>query len=128
MTESERTSTADADLSRWFAQHQAQYQAGQDARNQHHADALEFTRQVTDKTARLRRRNILLRFLLMIVLSTLAVPVQDLAISLSQLVMVNLVPLENSLAAQLLAPVNTVGSLLSLLILTIRLLHKRIFR
>jgi len=118
VTESEYSETVDVDLQRWFAQQRETTSA--------QLDAAAFTRSVTSKATRWRRRQTVLRLLLAIALSSPAVPPQDLAIALSHLLMINLIQIENALAAQLLAPVNTVGSLLSMAVLGLRLLHRRV--
>lgn len=60
-------------------------------------------------------------------LALLLAPVQDVALDLSAVLLTRLVEIENRLAAELLAPINTVGGIVSLSLLGIRLAHRRLF-
>lgn len=87
-----------------------------------------FTERVVQRTHALKRRAMAGRAALALALALLGIPVQDVALELSQVLMVTLVPIANTLAAQLLAPVNTAAGLLSVVLLVIRAAHRRLFR
>ncbi len=112
MNESER----DPQLQAWFAE-VAEVPAGDD-----------FTARVMGQTRRLRRRRIVRRVSLGLGLALLAVPLQDVAVALTHVLVITLVDLDNALLATLLAPVNTVGSVLSAVLLLLRAGHRRLFR
>lgn len=90
-------------------------------------DGRDFSREVRTGTQRLRRRRIARRASVALGLSLLAMPMQDVALAVSQLMIVSLVELEAGLVAELLAPINSVGGLLSAVLLVLRLAHKRLF-
>ncbi len=77
---------------------------------------------------RLKRRRRIGKALLALSLMLVGVPLQDLALGLSELLMVTLLPVSDGIAGQLLAPVNTVGALLSAVLLGLRVFYKRLFR
>ena len=74
------------------------------------------------------RRYVGWRLSLMLTLALVSDPLTDAALLLAGALSVQLFAIDSSLAAQLLAPINTVGGLLSLLLLTLRILYKRLFR
>ena len=90
-------------------------------------DGQDFSREVMAGTERLRRRRIARRASVALGLSLLAMPMQDVALAVSQMLIVSLVELEGGLVAELLAPINSVGGLLSAVLLLLRLAHKRLF-
>ena len=87
----------------------------------------EFTGEVMVQTDRAKRQKIARRIALGALLGLLAIPLEDFALASAHVLAVTLIDLEAGLAAQLLAPVNTVGSLLSVILLGLRIAHKRIF-
>lgn len=87
----------------------------------------DFVADVLRETRRLRRRRIMLRALLAAATSLVAIPMQDMALGLVAVLTLTLVPIDNLLLSQLLMPINTVGGLLSLVILGLRLAHRRLF-
>ena len=86
-----------------------------------------FTEEVMQQTDRLKRKRIILRICLALALALLSPPLQDFALATAQTLVLSLVDLENRLLAQLLAPLNTVGGLLSVVLLVLRAAHKRLF-
>ncbi len=92
------------------------------------ADAERFQRAVMAAADRSKSFRMLGRALLALALSLLAIPGQDLALAASQLMIVRLVEIESALVAELLAPINSVGGLLSLFLLGLRAAHKRLFQ
>ena len=62
-----------------------------------------------------------------IALALIAVPLEDFVLGITHFLLLTLVELDNTLIADLLAPVNSVGSLLSLILLTLRIAHKQLF-
>ncbi len=86
-----------------------------------------FNSTVLARTDRLKRRRIIARALLAAALALIAVPLEDVGLVMAQLLLVSLVSIDNALVAELLAPVNSVGSLLSFTLLALRAFHKRLF-
>jgi len=86
-----------------------------------------FTADVMSQADRLKRRLIIRRILVGLVFSLIAIPLEDFVLAFSQFLLMSLVELEDSLAAQLLAPVNSVAGLLSFFLLALRIAHKRLF-
>ena len=91
-------------------------------------DAEPFQRSVMAAADRSKSYRILRRALLALVLSLLAIPGQDLALAVSQLMIVRLVEIESALAAEVLAPVNSVGGMLSVFLFGLRAAHRRLFQ
>lgn len=87
----------------------------------------QFTADVMSGTDRLRRKKIILRLVIGLVVSAVMIPMQDIALAFTQVLMTSLVHLDNTLVAQLLAPVNSVGGVMSAIVLGLRVIHKRIF-
>ncbi len=86
-----------------------------------------FTTQVMTQTGKLKRRKIIRRICVGLLFALLAVPMQDIAMVTTHTLVLSLIEIDDSLLAQILAPVNTVGSLLSFVLLGLRLFYKRIF-
>lgn len=57
----------------------------------------------------------------------IAIPLQDMGLALSQVLMVSLIDLPNNLATTLLAPVNSLGGVLTAVLMGLRLTQKRLF-
>ena len=87
----------------------------------------QFTGDVMVRTDRAKRWIVARRITLGILLGLLAIPLENFALAFAHILAVTLIDLERGLVAQLLAPLNTVGSLLSVILLGLRLVHKRIF-
>ena len=87
----------------------------------------QFTGEVMVRTDRAKRWIVARRIALGILLGLLAIPLENFALAFAHILAVTLIDLEHGLVAQLLAPVNTVGSLLSVVLLGLRIVHKRIF-
>ena len=85
-----------------------------------------FERDVLRGVRRASLRRWMLRLALAGVLAVVSPPVQDLALAVAQGLAVTLIEIEAGLARDLLAPINTVGSLLSTVLLTLRILHRRV--
>lgn len=86
-----------------------------------------FVSEVMAATRRANRREMLGRVVLGLVVMLAMIPLQDAALELAALLMVQLIKLEQGLAAVLLAPVNSVGALLALVLFAIRAAHRRLF-
>ena len=86
----------------------------------------DFTHAVMTRTDQAKRWRIARRIGLGCALALLGIPLQDFGLALAQVLVVSLIELEGGLVAQLLAPVNTVGSLLSAIILMLRIVHRRL--
>ena len=87
----------------------------------------QFTGEVMVRTDKAKRWKAARRIGLGLVLGIIAIPLQEFALAFAHVLAVNLINLEHGLVAQLLAPINTVGSLLSAVLLSLRVAHKRIF-
>ena len=87
----------------------------------------QFTGEVMVRTDRAKRWIVARRIVLGVLLGLLAIPLENFALAFAHILAVTLIDLEHGLAAQLLAPLNTVGSLLSVILLGLRIAHKRIF-
>lgn len=90
-------------------------------------DADAFTATVTARTETLRHRKIVRRICLLGVLALVGIPLQDYGLALSQVLVEHVFRIDNALLAELLAPIDTVGGLLSAMLLALRGLHRRLF-
>ncbi len=86
-----------------------------------------FTEMVMAQADQQKRWRIARRVAVAILLGLIGIPLQDFALALAHILAVSLIDLERGLVAQLLAPVNSVGALLSVVLLGLRIVHKRIF-
>jgi len=86
-----------------------------------------FTSEVMSRADKLKRKVIIRRILVGIAFALMAIPLEDFVLVLTQFLILSLVELDNNLVAELLAPVNSVGGLLSFVLLTLRIAHKRLF-
>ena len=86
-----------------------------------------FTDQVMERTDSMKHRTLVRRLIIGSVLAVLAVPLQDFALATAQTLAVQLVQIDGQLIGLLLAPINTVGGLLSMVLLGIRAMHPRLF-
>ena len=87
-----------------------------------------FSQQVRVKLDRTHSRLVLQRIALGLLVGLVAMPLQDVGLVFARLFMVTVVDIEAGLAAILLAPINTVGGVLSMVLFAMRHLHRRIFR
>ena len=81
---------------------------------------------VSQQTRSARRQRLLRRVMLTGMLALLAIPGQDLAMVFTEVALTELVRLDNVLVSVLLAPVNTVGGVLSLVLFTLRMVYRRL--
>ena len=88
----------------------------------------DFTNEVMAGVDRRKRHIIMRRILIGLLLALIAIPLEDAALILTQWLVLSLVNIDNRLLADLLAPINSVGSLLSVVLLALRVFHKRLFR
>lgn len=86
-----------------------------------------FVSEVVDATRHAYRREMLGRLVLGLVVVMAMIPLQDAALELAALLMVQVIELQGGVVAALLAPVNSVGALLSLVLFAIRAAHRRLF-
>ena len=88
----------------------------------------DFTSKVLAGTERIKKRTVTRRVLLGVALFLLSIPLEEYVLGLSQILLVSLYEMQDGLAAQILAPINSVGGLLSAILLTLRAGHKKVFR
>ena len=112
---SDETNSA-ADIAEWFSEPQPA------------ADEQSFTESVMAQTRRMRRRRIAQRVMIGLLLAAVSIPAQDLGLAIAELAMVQLVEVDNQLAAGVLAPINTVGGVLSVVLLFLRTVYRRMLR
>ena len=86
-----------------------------------------FTKNVLTEAEQVKRRLLIRRILIGVAVFALSIPLEDFVLALSQVLLVSLYELPDSLASQILAPINSVGGLLSVIVLSMRLMHKRLF-
>lgn len=91
-------------------------------------DEARFTDSVMAEARRLRRRKIALRVLLAVLLALISIPAQDLGMAIAQVAMVQLVEINNQIAAEVLAPINSLGGVLSAVLLFLRTVYRRMLR
>ena len=86
-----------------------------------------FTANVLSETAQLKRRVWIRRGAIGTVIFLASLPFQEYIVLLSEVLLVSLVEMPEGQVAQMLAPVNSVGGLVSVLLLAFRAFHKRLF-
>ncbi len=87
----------------------------------------EFTAEVIEQTDRSRVRRVALRLTTMLLLVFVAIPLQDVAHLLAEYLVVPLFPVDDDLLRLAFAPLNSVGAVLSGVLLLLRLVYRRIF-
>ena len=90
-------------------------------------NAAEFEARVMAGTAQLRFQRNARRLAVGVLLALLLPPIQDFGLVLTQLMLVTVVPIGSGLVAEVLAPINSVGAILSAVLLTMRTFYKRLF-
>ena len=91
-------------------------------------DDAAFLSRTLERTDALQRRRWLRRVGVGLLLSLLAMPLQDFALAITPVLAQSLVDVDAGLVTELLAPVNSVAGLLSAVLLTLRAAHRRLFR
>ena len=95
------------------------------ARSTEELAAGPFTDQVMAKTEKLQRKVLIGRISVGMVAALLALAFQDLALLLTQ---IPLLVVESELLAQILAPINHLGAIVSLLLIGLRIAYRKIFQ
>ncbi len=113
---SEQNDNLDAQLLELFAE----------ARASEQLETERFMQQMKHSVDRQYRRNIAWRVGLGLLVILVTAPMQDIAIALAPLFVTQIIDIPNQLVAQVLAPVNTVGAIVSLILLGVRLTQKRL--
>ena len=85
-----------------------------------------FTEKVMRQVDRSYRRAIMWRIASGVALFLIAIPLQDVAMALTELLVIELVDIPNQLMSDLLMPINSVGAVVSLSLLGVRLTQKRL--
>jgi len=93
--------------------------------NQPVLPASSFVVDIKHGVSQINRRKLRSRVLWGAALALIAIPLQDVGVALTLVFATALVPLAPGVVADLLAPINSVGSVLSLVLLTIRWLYRR---
>ncbi len=88
----------------------------------------KFTADVMEKTEAIKRKLVLQRAVLALGLALLSIPLEDAVLTLSGFLMTSIVEMDEGLVAELLAPVNTVGGLLTVILLALRVAHKHFLK
>ena len=83
------------------------------ARGEPAAQGDAFTETVMQQADRSRRRAIWLRVGIAVLLAAVSAPLQDVGLVITEVMLISLVEADGGLISQVLAPVNTVGALLS---------------
>ena len=86
-----------------------------------------FTIQLMARAERLRRRELLLRGFVGACVAVLAVPLQDYMLPLTELMMTSLIEVDGGLLSIVIAPINTLGALLSLGFFGLRKARQKLF-
>ena len=86
-----------------------------------------FTQSVMQDVDRIRRWKIARRAVLALTLALISVPAQDIGVIVAEAFVAQLVNVPNQAVAVLLAPINSVGGVLSMVLLLIRAMHRRLF-
>lgn len=86
-----------------------------------------FEDQVMIQTTEPRRRKLARRAGLALLAAGAVVALQGVALHTSQLLLTSLIEIEHALTAELLAPINSVGGLLTAALLLLRSAYKRLF-
>ena len=89
-------------------------------------DDSQFVAEVMQRAQKVKRVAMLKKLVVMVVLAIIAIPLQDFALAVGQILIIQLVDIERGLAGQLLAPVNSVGTLLGTVLLVLRASYKRL--
>ena len=86
-----------------------------------------FTQTVMEEINRVRRWQFAQRVALAITLALMSIPAQDIGLIIAEALLTELVNVPNQLAAVVLAPINSVGGVLSVVLLLLRAMHRRLF-
>ena len=97
------------------------------AQSQTGLPAEPFTSAVLEKVNQRRRWTIARQALYAVSLALISISLEDYALQFAHVLVVALVQIENELAAQLLAPLNSIGGLLVITFLLIRAAHRKLF-
>ncbi len=110
------------------AELQAMLQVGLNLEPEADAGADQFVTDVMSKVQRSARWQRIAALALSALVAVIALPLDTIAINVAQNLSVSVFDIESALAAKLLAPVNTVGSLLSAVLMLMRGFYGWIFR
>ena len=88
----------------------------------------EFVQQALAQTGRLRRRARMQRIAAGILIFLTALLLQDFSLDLSKILMISLIDLPENIVTTLLAPVNSLGGVLTAILICLRLTQKRLYR
>ncbi len=88
----------------------------------------DFVQKALAETLRLQRRAKIQRISVGMLIFLAAIPLQDFSLEVSQMLMVSLIDLPENIATILLAPVNSLGGVLTAVLFCLRLTQKRLYR
>lgn len=86
-----------------------------------------FTASVLNKAGKLKRRIIIRRVLIGVVIFLAGIPLEDSILALSQILLVSLVEIPEGVVSQLLEPLNSVAGLLSVILVSMKVAHRKLF-
>ena len=86
-----------------------------------------FTADVMNGTDKLKRWRLFKRICIGLLLALLLPPIQEYGLATTQLLLVTLIAMDGGLIAELLAPINSVGAALSLVLFSMRAFYLRLF-
>ena len=87
----------------------------------------DFSQQVIKNARNKRHHNWFIAALIMALLFVISEPLQNLGIAVSELLLVELVNMENQFAALVLAPLNSIAGVVSVVVLGMRLFYRQFF-
>ena len=91
-------------------------------------DGESFTSGVMDQAQDVHRKRVILGIGIGIVLALLAYIFRDFGAEMTNILLTSIIDLEEHFLAQVLAPLNTLGSVLSMILLGLRIAHRRLFK
>ena len=88
----------------------------------------EFVQQALAEALRLQRRTKMQRIATGILVFLTALLLQDFSLDLSKMLMISLIDLPENIVTTILAPVNSLGGVLTAILICLRLMQKRLYR
>ena len=86
-----------------------------------------YTDRVMARIDKARSRTMVVGIVCSVLLAVIAVPAHEVALHIAEILLVPLIQLDDSLLAELLVPLNSVGAILSIVIVLMRIAHRKLF-